>query len=375
MTNEREEPEAGGGEAERAARALSAFPLGGRRRLGDVETRRWRGWTFLGGGASGGGPPGGRPSSADPPPSCPPFASGAAPSRRGTAVRARAAERVAAAAAPRTAADLAREPVPPRQPAAQRSAGGRRGPGAPARCPAAGLPGLEPGGIRRDGPQDGQGQHRPHVRQEPAGPRARHPQPQRGRGEPGAPRGAGLAGPEPGPGADPDPDPGPGTDPDPGLQLVPEPPRPTRALPACDPGRPTPAFTLSLSLPPGAADGPWRDPSRRCQPSLTSRVCRITRGPAAGWPPWPQFPRWASDARPLRPRESAGTRQAQLLPGALDSWWGASSPRAAPLARPGRLPPGPESGLASWARVPGKVGPPLLGRGDSGSPESGRGSR
>ncbi|XP_032129015.1 uncharacterized protein LOC116547040 [Sapajus apella] len=86
------------------------------------------------------------------------------------------------------AAALAWEPAPPRRPAAQRSAGGRRGPRAPSRRPAAGLPGHKPVG-RRDGPQDGEGQHRPHVRQEPAGLGPRHPQPQGGRGEPGAPRG------------------------------------------------------------------------------------------------------------------------------------------------------------------------------------------
>lgn len=299
------------------------------------------------------------PPSADPPPSCPPFASGAARSRRGAGVRARPAERVAAAAAPRTAADLAWEPAPPRQTAAQRSAGGKRSPRAPARCPAAGLPGLEPGGDRRDGPQDGQGQHRPHVRQEPAGPGARHPQPQRGRGEPGAPR-------------------GPKTDPDPdsGLQLVPEALLPTPALPACHPGRPTPVFSPSLSLPPRAEDGPGRDQSRGSQdfPYLLCVSDPLGALPLGGPPVVSVYPLGVGRPPPSFPQVSAEEtwKGPRSSPGLWTPGWGPSSPRAAPAsARPGRcLEPGPESGLGSWARVPGKVGPPLLGReGDSGIPD------
>uniref|UniRef100_A0A8D2F077 Uncharacterized protein n=1 Tax=Theropithecus gelada TaxID=9565 RepID=A0A8D2F077_THEGE len=62
------------------------------------------------------------------------------------------------------AAALAWEPAPPQEPAVQRPTGGGRGPRTPSRRPVAGLPGQKPVG-RRDGPQDGEGHHRLHVRQ------------------------------------------------------------------------------------------------------------------------------------------------------------------------------------------------------------------
>lgn len=87
---------------------------------------------------------------------------------------------------PAAAVALASTSSPPRRPEAQRVARLRCGPRSPR------LPGPrrrcsprrpQPAG-RRDGPQDGQGQYRPHVRQEPAGSGPWHPQPQGGRGEP-----------------------------------------------------------------------------------------------------------------------------------------------------------------------------------------------
>nr|XP_039335531.1 uncharacterized protein LOC120367887 isoform X3 [Saimiri boliviensis boliviensis] len=79
------------------------------------------------------------------------------------------------------AAALAWGPAPPQRSAAQRSVSGRRGPRARSQRPAAGFPEQKPAGSR-DGPQDGEGHHRPRVRQEPVGLGPRHPQPQGGRG-------------------------------------------------------------------------------------------------------------------------------------------------------------------------------------------------
>nr|XP_039335532.1 translation initiation factor IF-2-like isoform X4 [Saimiri boliviensis boliviensis] len=78
------------------------------------------------------------------------------------------------------AAALAWGPAPPQRSAAQRSVSGRRGPRARSQRPAAGFPEQKPAGSR-DGPQDGEGHHRPRVRQEPVGLGPRHPQPQGGR--------------------------------------------------------------------------------------------------------------------------------------------------------------------------------------------------
>ena len=161
----------------------------------------------------------------------------------------------AAAAAPPTAADLAWETAPPRRLAAQRSAGGRRGPQAPSGRLAAGLPGFGPGGSRRDGPQDGQGQHRPHVRQESAGPGARHPQPQGGRGEPGAPARARIRTRTLAP-TQSDTGPDPGSAPDSGPQPAPEAPLPARAPAVRGLGLRTPAPSPSLSLLPGVGGPP-----------------------------------------------------------------------------------------------------------------------
>ena len=164
--------------------------------------------------------------------------------------------------------------------------------------------------------------------------------------------------------------PGPGSGPGPSRRPSPT-PAPTPALPLIPapspPPRPRSRLEPQLSVA-WASARPLRLRASVYCPALGARLLLPEGGPEETSQPPPPPQRWISNLESVSgsPVQKGGP---PAPPQALDSWLGdsplrGSLPEGTPgglNARPGHsLVPGPELGLASWARVPGKVGPRLL---------------